>query len=231
METTIAHSLRPEGWLMGHTPIRSLPPKGLAIDDVRSQLRGYAAKEEAKWQGGFVSGAVYGGEEEIVALMGEAATLYGLSNPLHPDLFASVMRFEAEVCAMVAQMVNGGDPGVCACLTSGGQYASHACVTGGPSYYLWTGAALVWRAAEPNQPPAPLLSSFLVITTGTESIILAAKAHRDYFREAKGVTTSQPEIVACVSAHAAIQKAADLMGLRLVLVPMREDFRADVKAM
>ena len=54
--------------------------------------------------------------------MGEAATLYGLSNPLHPDLFASVMRFESEVGAMVAQLVNGGDPGVCACLTSGGAF-------------------------------------------------------------------------------------------------------------
>ena len=67
-------------------------------------------------------------------------------------------------------------------------------------------------------------------TTGTESIILAAKAHRDYFREAKGI--SQPEIVACVSAHAAIQKAADLMGIRLVLIPMDPStFKADVKAM
>jgi hypothetical protein len=120
LEATIQHSLRPDGWLMGNTPIRSLPPQGLAIDAVRQQLRGYAAKEEAKWREGFVSGTVYGGEEAIVSLMGEAATLFGLSNPLHPDLFASVMRFESEVGSMVAQLVNGGDPGVCACLTSGG---------------------------------------------------------------------------------------------------------------
>lgn len=122
LAATIEHSLRPDGWLMGHAPLRSLPAQGLAIDAVRQQLRGYAAKEEGKWRDGFVSGAVYGGENEIVELMGEAATLYGLANPLHPDLFASVMRFEAEVCAMVCQMVNGGDPRVCACLTSGGQY-------------------------------------------------------------------------------------------------------------
>jgi glutamate/tyrosine decarboxylase-like PLP-dependent enzyme len=38
--------------------------------------------------------------------------------------------------------------------------------------------------------------------------------------------------VACVSAHAAIQKAADLMGLRLVLVPMDPaTYKADVAAM
>ncbi len=105
---------------MGHAPIRALPPTGLGVAAVRQQLQGYAAKEEERWRDGFVSGAVYGGEGEIVALMGEAATLYGLSNPLHPDLFASVMRFESEVGSMVAQMVNGGDAGVCACLTSGG---------------------------------------------------------------------------------------------------------------
>ncbi len=65
---------------------------------------------------------------------------------------------------------------------------------------------------------------------GTESIILAAKAHREYYREVKGV--AEGEIVACVSAHAAIQKAADLMGLRLVLVPMDpKTFKADVAAM
>ena len=122
LERTIHHSLRPDGWLLGHAPIRALPPTGLPLQEVRAQLQGYAAKEEAKWRDGFVSGAVYGGEQEIVGLMGEAATLYGLSNPLHPDLFASVMRFESEVGAMVAQLVNGGDPGVCACLTSGGAF-------------------------------------------------------------------------------------------------------------
>lgn len=120
LEHTIQHSLRPDGWLLGHDPIRSLPPTGLPASDVRAQLRGYAAKEEAKWRKGLVSGAVYGGEPEVVGLMGEAAALYGLSNPLHPDLFASVMRFESEIAAMVAKLVDGGDPGVCACLTSGG---------------------------------------------------------------------------------------------------------------
>ena len=50
---------------------------------------------------GFVSGAVYGGEGEIVALMGEAATLYGLSNPLHPDRMTAHER-RAELCRLLA---------------------------------------------------------------------------------------------------------------------------------
>lgn len=39
---------------------------------------------------------------------------------------------------------------------------------------------------------------------GTESIILAIKAHRDYYRQRLGI--SEPEIVCCVSAHAAVDK-------------------------
>lgn len=65
---------------------------------------------------------------------------------------------------------------------------------------------------------------------GTESIILAAKTHRDYYRDEKGI--NQPEIVACVSAHASIDKACDLMGIRLIKIPMDpKTYKADVKAM
>ena len=76
------------------------------------------------------------------------------------------------------------------------------------------------------------IRSFIVISssTGTESIILAAKTHRDYYRDEKGIT--EPEIVACVSAHASIDKACDMMGIRLVKIPMDpKTFKADVVAM
>ena len=39
---------------------------------------------------------------------------------------------------------------------------------------------------------------------GTESIILAIKAHRDYYLQQHGI--SRPEIICCVSAHAAVDK-------------------------
>jgi sphinganine-1-phosphate aldolase len=64
---------------------------------------------------------------------------------------------------------------------------------------------------------------------GTESIILAAKAHRDYYRSKHGIT--QPEIVACVSAHAAIEKACELLSIKLIQVPMDpQTFKCDVRA-
>ena len=55
---------------------------------------------------------------------------------------------------------------------------------------------------------------------GTESILLAIKAHRDFYLNKHGI--SSPEIVCCVSAHAAVDKACSLMGIRQVKVPMEE---------
>src|SRR6185437_5369691 len=48
---------------------------------------------------------------------------------------------------------------------------------------------------------------------GTESIILAVKAARDYGRHAKGITRA--EVVAPVTAHAAFQKATQMLGMKI----------------
>jgi sphinganine-1-phosphate aldolase len=65
---------------------------------------------------------------------------------------------------------------------------------------------------------------------GTESIVLATKAHRDFYRNRHNIT--QPEVVACVSAHAAIDKACDILGIKLIKVPMDPvTFKCDLRAM
>ncbi|NTU81462.1 MAG: aminotransferase class V-fold PLP-dependent enzyme, partial [Chloroflexales bacterium] len=110
------------------------------------------------------------------------------SNPLHVDLWPSATKYEAEIVAMTAAMLGGGEAGaapeaqVCGTVTSG----------------------------------------------GTESILLAVKAYRDYARERRGVR--RPELVVPTSAHAAFDKAAQYFGVRLVRVPVGADFRADVAA-
>jgi sphinganine-1-phosphate aldolase len=53
---------------------------------------------------------------------------------------------------------------------------------------------------------------------GTESILTAIRATRDYFAQQKGV--SEPEMVVAASAHAAVYKAASYFGIRLVRVPV-----------
>jgi sphinganine-1-phosphate aldolase len=51
---------------------------------------------------------------------------------------------------------------------------------------------------------------------GTESILMACKAYRDYARSTRGVT--EPELVVPVTAHAAFDKACHYFGIRLVHV-------------
>ena len=67
-----------------------------------------------------------------------------------------------------------------------------------------------------------------VTSGGTESILLAMKTYRDRAR-ARGIRRA--EIVAPASAHAAFDKAAELLRMTLVRVPVASDFRADVRAM
>jgi sphinganine-1-phosphate aldolase len=62
-----------------------------------------------------------------------------------------------------------------------------------------------------------------VSSGGTESILLAMKAYRDH--------TGKHRIVAPETAHAAFDKAEQLLGIELVKVPVGDDLLADVDAM
>ena len=65
---------------------------------------------------------------------------------------------------------------------------------------------------------------------GTESIILAVKAARDYYRVHRPEIKA-PEMVLPASAHAAFHKAGHYLGVKRVLVPVDEKtFRADPSA-
>ncbi|XP_058797826.1 sphingosine-1-phosphate lyase [Phymastichus coffea] len=56
---------------------------------------------------------------------------------------------------------------------------------------------------------------------GTESIMLACKAFRDYARADKGIT--RPEMVVPTTAHSAFDKAAQFLGIRIRSVPVNPD--------
>ncbi|HSW36435.1 MAG TPA: aspartate aminotransferase family protein [Candidatus Limnocylindrales bacterium] len=66
---------------------------------------------------------------------------------------------------------------------------------------------------------------------GSESIIVAAKAARDYAR-AKKPHITQPELLMPLSAHPAFNKAAHYLGLKTVIVPTdKKTLAADVNAL
>ena len=81
--------------------------------------------------------------------------------------------------------------------------------------------------AEHVTPEAPVVGA--VSSGGTESILLAMKAYRDFARERRGI--AEPQIVAPVTAHAAFDKAARFFDMELVRVGVDADFKADLAAM
>lgn len=65
---------------------------------------------------------------------------------------------------------------------------------------------------------------------GTESNYHAVKVARDWAREHKS-DVSEPEIVVPYTAHPSFDKAAQILDVKVVRVPQRSDFRADVDAL
>eukprot|EP01052_Picozoa_sp_SAG31_P027024 SAG31_NODE_2494_length_5609_cov_3.188748_4_plen_297_part_00 len=197
-----------DGTMSGKDPNRprkteyALPPTGQDATELLAMMQKFKAQDEARWKDGQLSGAVYHGEDDHIDFLNEASAMFSVSNPLHNSTWPSVNKFEAEVIAMTASLVNGGDEAVVGSITSG----------------------------------------------GTESVLMAAKTHRQWAEVEKGIT--QPEVcrhadpcqqacsasrlhgccedhaVACLqiiaagSAHAAIDKACDILRIKLVRVPI-----------
>jgi hypothetical protein len=171
LDATLKSELKSKVAAMGEV-LRSLPESGRTSSEVLAFMQEQVQREDSIWLDGKVSGSVYHGIKEHQDVLNQAFGYYSLSNPLHPEIWPSMMKYDSEIIAMTASLVNGGIGSVCGCTSSG----------------------------------------------GTESIILAIKAHRDYYRESAGI--NDPELVSCTSAHAAVDKACNLMGIRHIKVPM-----------
>ncbi len=82
---------------------------------------------------------------------------------------------------------------------------------------------LVGFACELLDAPATAVGS--VTSGGTESVLLAVQAARD-----SRPAVTAPSMVIPATAHAAFHKAAHYFGVRAVVVPVGDDFRADAAA-
>ncbi|EKM74970.1 hypothetical protein AGABI1DRAFT_116649 [Agaricus bisporus var. burnettii JB137-S8] len=132
------------------------------------------------WKGGKVSGAVYHGGDDLEKIIVAAYERYCVSNPLHPEVFPTVRKMEAEIVAMTLKMYN--HPDGAGAMTSG----------------------------------------------GTESIIMAIKTYRDWARAVKNIT--EPEMIIPTTAHAAFDKGASYLGIKVHTLPVDSyTRRVDVK--
>lgn len=103
----------------GVTQHTALPASGWTPEQVRAELDKLGEMKRARWEDGRVSGAVYHGGDELLDLQSEAMKRFGVSNPLHPDVFPGVRKMEAEVVAMTLGLFNAPESGA-GVTTSGG---------------------------------------------------------------------------------------------------------------
>jgi sphinganine-1-phosphate aldolase len=97
----------------------TLPKEGWSEEALRKEMQALADMDHTRWEDGFVSGAVYHGEDELIALQTEAFGKFTVANPIHPDVFPGVRKMEAEIVAMVLGMFNA-PAGAAGVTTSGG---------------------------------------------------------------------------------------------------------------
>jgi hypothetical protein len=95
-----------------------LPQKGWSRSQVLDLMTLCAKEENKVWQSGHLSGAVYHGGAEHMEFLNQCFGLYSTSNPLHADIYPSIMKFDAEIVAMTAALVNGGNESVCGATSS-----------------------------------------------------------------------------------------------------------------
>lgn len=97
LEEELERDLKQRSKRSGLDEYRKLPLKGMDGDAILSMLKAEAARDEANWSGGKVSGTVYLGDSRHTDLLNAAFGLYSLANSLHPETWPSGMRLEAEV--------------------------------------------------------------------------------------------------------------------------------------
>ena len=95
----------------------TLQAKRQSKDAVLAAMR-ELRRGDANWKEGKTWSLVYYAGEEVKALLAEAYTMFMTENGLSPLAFPSLRQFEAEVCAIAADLFHG--PTAAGTMTSGG---------------------------------------------------------------------------------------------------------------
>jgi sphinganine-1-phosphate aldolase len=106
----------------------NLPAQGVDREEILREMEELHSREASRWKDGYVSGAVYHGDEEHIRFLNRVYAIHSQANPLHSDLWPSTTKFESEVVSMTARMLGAGpaeqnaDPenAVCGTVSSGG---------------------------------------------------------------------------------------------------------------
>ena len=102
-----------------------IPEIGRANETIIAEMETLYNLEASRWEDGFVSGAVYHGDEQHIDFLNRVYAINSQSNPLHFDLWPSTTKFEAEIVSMTANMlgaeaVENPEDAICGTISSGG---------------------------------------------------------------------------------------------------------------
>lgn len=117
MEESLEKDLKTKSRSIGK-PNKALPAQGWSREEVLKIMTDSLKTEDVIWSKGQLSGAVYHGGLEHQEFLNKCFGMYSLSNPLHADIWPSVMKFDAEIVSMTASLVNNGLESVCGCTSS-----------------------------------------------------------------------------------------------------------------
>ena len=82
-----------------------LPEVGRQREVILEEMEAMREIEEGRWKDGFVSGAVYHGDQRHIEFLNKVYALNSQSNPLHADVWPSTTKYEAEIVSMTATML------------------------------------------------------------------------------------------------------------------------------
>jgi sphinganine-1-phosphate aldolase len=83
-----------------------LPEKGRDREDILRELTQIAAREDARWETGQISGSYYHAGKSHFSFLNEIFGLFSHVNILQRDMCPSGTKFEAEIVSMTAKMLN-----------------------------------------------------------------------------------------------------------------------------
>ncbi len=94
------------------------PQEGLPEEQLQNETA-FLKENDAKWESGKMYGFVYHPGQEIAKVVSKIAQKFSYDNALNPLRFASLRKFENEIVAMAAELLNGSKD-VVGNATSGG---------------------------------------------------------------------------------------------------------------
>ncbi|MFP6729360.1 MAG: pyridoxal-dependent decarboxylase [Alphaproteobacteria bacterium] len=87
--------------------LHAMPQTAMARDQIIGQADYMSMREDHVWQDGQCSGTIYAGDEEHYEFLNRVYSRFSHVNALQRDMCPSQTRFEAEIIAMTADMLNG----------------------------------------------------------------------------------------------------------------------------